>query len=273
MNKTLLTVIIAVTLAVPGLAQQRVDETRAVAPDAAITVESISGTISVIGWERPEMHVVGTLGRGIEKLDISGSSSRLDLRVVYPRDCRHCESAELEIKVPVGCRLEVKTVSADVDASRLTGDVRLNTVSGEIKVAAGGSVRAKSVSGRLTILEAGRELDATTVSGALNATLAVLGNGEFESVSGDIRIEADLAPKARVEVKTVSGSIELRVPASVGADFDIESFSGSIRNDFGAEARRTSEYGPGRELRFTQGTGSARVLLKTLSGSVRVLRR
>lgn len=273
MKRTILTVVIALILAVPGTAQQRVDETRAVAPDAAITVESISGSISVTGWDRPEMHVVGTLGRGIERLEISGSASRLDLRVVYPRDCRHCESAELEIKVPMGCRLEVKTVSAGVDASRLAGDVRLNTVSGEIKVAAGGSIRAKTVSGRITILEAGREVDATTVSGALNATLAVLGDGEFETVSGAIQIEADLAPKARLEAKTVSGSIELRVPASVGADFDIESFSGGIRTDFGAEARRTSEYGPGRELRFSQGTGSASVFLKTLSGSISVLKK
>jgi len=71
----------------------------------------------------------------------------------------------------------------------------------------------------------------------------------------------------------VSGSVELRVPASVGADFEIESFSGRIRNQFGQQARRSSKYGPGYELLFARGDGSARVFIKTLSGSVRLLEK
>ena len=54
------------------------------------------------------------------------------------------------------------------------------------------------------------------------------------------------------------------------ADFYIETYSGSIKNDIGPEARRSSEYGPGRELRFTSGGGGARVSIESFSGSVKL---
>ena len=76
-----------------------------------------------------------------------------------------------------------------------------------------------------------------------------------------------------VEAQTVSGDVELRLPSTVGADFEVHTFSGDIRNEFGHEARRTSEYGPGRELEFSNGDGSARVYVKTLSGEIRLLKR
>ena len=274
MKKVLLALLVAAAVALPTSAQTRVDEVRQVAADATVTVENISGSLRLTGWDRAEVHVTGTLGRGLEKVEITGSASRLDIRVVYPQDCHDCGGADLELKVPAGCRLEVSTVSADIDADQLKGEVRLETVSGELAVTASSpSLRVQTVSGDLTVRGAGQRLDAETVSGTLSATVSTLVDGQLETVSGEIRIEADLAGNGRLEAQTVSGDVELRVPGSVGAEFDVRTFSGSIGNDFGQEARRTSEHGSGRELRFTNGSGAARVSIKTLSGDVRILKR
>lgn len=120
----------------------------------------------VSGWDRAEVRVTGTLGRRIEKLEITGSDQRLDLRVVYPRNCHDCGDADLELKVPAGCRFEAETVSADLELGGVRGEVWLKSVSGRVRVAAGGSLRAKTVSGPLVIRGAGRAVNATTVSGA-----------------------------------------------------------------------------------------------------------
>ena len=56
----------------------------------------------------------------------------------------------------------------------------------------------------------------------------------------------------------------------MSARFDIETFNGSIDNCFGPEPVRTSRYTPGRELRFTEGDGNARVAIKTLNGGLRL---
>ncbi|HPS78319.1 MAG TPA: DUF4097 family beta strand repeat-containing protein [Thermoanaerobaculaceae bacterium] len=273
MKKTLFALLI-VTLAFPALAQVRVDETRQVAADATVTVENISGSLQLTGWSRNEVQVSGTLGRGLEKVDVSQSGNRLDIRVIYPHDCHQCGGADLEIRVPAGCRLEVKAVSAEIEAGELSGEMRLESVSGTVTVSSSGpSLRAKSVSGDVVIRAAGPRVEANTVSGTLTATLPTLQEGDFESVSGDIRIEAEIAAKGRVEAQTVSGDVELRLPATVGAGFEIHTFSGDIHNSFGPEARRTSQYGPGRELEFSNGNGSAQVYVKTLSGGVRLVKR
>lgn len=56
----------------------------------------------------------------------------------------------------------------------------------------------------------------------------------------------------------------------MNADFQIETFSGSINNDIGPAARRTDKYSPGKELRFTNGSGGARVSIESFSGSVKI---
>lgn len=273
MRKIVLATMFAAALALPAGAQQSVDEARAVSADATVTVECISGSIIVTGWERNEVRVTGTLGRGIERLDVTGSGGRLDIRVVYPRNCEDCGGADLEIQVPAGSRPEVETVSADIDATGLRGDVRLESVSGNVTVDTAGSVRAKTVSGEVKVKGGGPDIDASSVSGDVEVVAATLKDAEFETVSGNIRIDASSAPQGRLDAKAVSGPIELRIPAGAGADFDVSTFSGDIRNELGPEARRKSEHAPGQELRFQSGDGSARYYLKSFSGDVRIIKK
>jgi hypothetical protein len=68
----------------------------------------------------------------------------------------------------------------------------------------------------------------------------------------------------------MSGKIELAVASDINADFHIETYSGSIDNEIGPPPRKTDEYGPGRELRFTAGAGGARVSVESFSGSVKL---
>ena len=62
--------------------------------------------------------------------------------------------------------------------------------------------------------------------------------------------------------------MRLDLAGPVGAEFDISSFNGDIRNCFGPDPVRTSEYAPGSELRFREGQGGARVRVKTLNGDI-----
>ena len=64
--------------------------------------------------------------------------------------------------------------------------------------------------------------------------------------------------------------MRLDLQGPVGAEFDVSSFNGDIRNCFGPAPVRTSEYAPGRELRFREGAGTGRVRIKTLNGDISV---
>lgn len=273
MKKTLIALLCTAAAVLPAAAQQTVDETRPVAADATVTVNSISGSVKVVGTDRTDVHVTGTLGRGIEKLEITGSGSRLDVRVIYPRNCESCGDAVLELSVPAGVRPEVQTVSADIDVSGVKGDARVESVSGEVTLATAGSVRAKSVSGEVRVRGGGPRLDATSVSGDVVVEMASVDDAELETVSGDVRVASALAPRGRLEAHSVSGNVEVTLPAATSAVFEAESFSGSIRNDLTREAVTEDLHGPGRKLRVVTGDGSAQVYLKSFSGDVRILKK
>jgi hypothetical protein len=72
-----LAVLLAALLAVGTRAQEPIDETRQVTPDATVEVENISGSVVVMGWDRNEVKITGTLGRGTERLDIEDLPGRV----------------------------------------------------------------------------------------------------------------------------------------------------------------------------------------------------
>lgn len=90
-------------------------------------------------------------------------------------------------------------------------------------------------------------------------------------VSGDVRIEG---VDAELELESVSGDAMLQRSKvsrlSMQSTSGDVTFSGDIDNSFGPKPRRTDKYAPGVELRFTEGKGSARVRINTLSGEARL---
>jgi DUF4097 and DUF4098 domain-containing protein YvlB len=287
MKKLALVVMVAMLAASVGLAQQSINERRPAEPGGVVEIENVAGSVRVVGWERGEVEVTGTLGRGTERLELSGGPGRTLVKVVLPKHAHDVDGSDLTVKVPAGSRLEVETVSADVTAEQVAGVLDLETVSGSVRVAGkptevkaqsvsgdvevpavDGPVRAQSVSGRVSLLGARGSVEVSSVSGSIKVVGADVESGELETVSGTITFEGDVAGAGRLEVETVSGEVELRLPASVAADFRVSSFSGGIVNELGPAARRTHEHGPGWELEFTTGAGGARVEVKSMSGQV-----
>ena len=84
------------------------------------------------------------------------------------------------------------------------------------------------------------------------------------------RTHKNVNPSSRYSFESVTGSITLRVPVGAAADYEIETFSGDIRNDFGPQARKTSEYLPAKSLSFSTGSGGARIQAESFSGVVRL---
>lgn len=278
--------------ALPAVAQQRVDEKRPAGKDGVVEIRNVAGSVRVTGWDREEIAVTGTLGKGTERLEFSGSGNRTLVKVVLPHNSRPVDGSELEIKVPAGSTLEVETVSADITAEKVSGSLRLQsvsggvtvggepkefnvkTVSGEVTVTATSAPgRAKSVSGAVTLQGVVGTVEASSVSGSISVKGGDVSRVEMETTSGNIRFEAGLTKDARLDARTVSGEVKLILPAGVAADFDVTTFSGEISNDFGPPAHRTSEYGPGNELTFSVGGGGARVVAKSFSGGVYLTKR
>lgn len=277
-------------------AQTKVDETRPLAATGTVEIETIAGSVDIVGWSRDQVEVTGTLGENVEKLEIRGDEHRLEISV-EPKDMAHGHlhghvEAELTIKVPAGASVEVDAVSAKLTVDGLAGGAKLESVSGAVTVSgrpsslAAESVSAEvtvafapdrsqleSVSGTIEVADGTGSLEASNVSGTINVKGGQFDSADLETVSGAIHWDAAIAGRGPFDMESMSGAVDLSVPASIAADFEVSTFSGGITSDLGPAPERTSKYTPGKELKFVAGSGGPRVSLSSFSGSVRITTR
>jgi len=271
---------LALTLALasppPGAAQ--VEQRQPAAADATITIHSQSGGVRVVGWDREEILVRSA---GSERdVSLAGSRSAPTVRN---------RSGRLDVQVPRGSRVHVRTMSGDVVVREVPGDLEIASMSGDIRVAGAirtltaeavsgditldgraDVVRAKSVSGDVRIPDARRSAELSSVSGDVYLTARGLRDARVNSVSGRVRFDGSFARDASLSFESASGTIELRIPRNVPADYTVTTITGRIRNDIGPAPERRSDFVPGEELRFSTGTAGARINVQNVSGSVRI---
>lgn len=289
---------LALALAIPVAAQSRIDERRPAAADGAVEIRNAAGSIKVIGWNREEIQVTGTLGARADGLSFVSRPHRTRIEVLV-RGNPNRVSSDLEIRVPAASRLQVASHAASIDVRDMSGSVKAESITGSIGVAGNSpEVEAESVSGEITIAApaqrvrasavnagitirgAGGVVEAETVNGRLEVQGGAFQEARFQTVNGALRFEGELRPGATLDVETVNGPIELRLPAGLGADFSISSFGGEVDSDFEIKLGPGSVRGRGqrhdgheKELHFTTGGGGAKVAITTLNGNITLRKR
>jgi DUF4097 and DUF4098 domain-containing protein YvlB len=271
-------------------AGRAIHELRNADPQGEIEIVNVSGTVEVDAWNRSEVEVSGTVGDNVERVDVTGAGNRTSIHVLS-RNVHSWNSdseADLVIHVPAKSRVSATLVSADLKITGVLGDLKLQTVSGNVRGDAGGDVRATTVSGNVQLtahaaraieirtisgdihlMGGGGEVDLTTVSGTATIELADVTRARLKSISGDMSATLTLQPDGQMESESVSGNVNLTFANEPSAEFDVQSFSGDIKNCFGPKPVE-SRYGPGSRLEFTNGEGHAHVRINTKSGDVKL---
>ena len=276
----------------PLYAGTPINETRPLDPRGRIEIDNMKGRIQVRAWDRNEVRVTGTLGDGVEKLVVDGDRGNLEIRVEYPKRMGSWRNdrtgpTELLLQVPLQASLDIESVSADIDVDGVAPDeIDVDTVSGNVTIAAAPRhASIESVSGDLALTLNSREARTESVSGDIVLKGRLDGEVHAETVSGDITIDSrgervrrlstgtvsgdadvrvGLADGGAIKSETVSGEIRLRLPKSLSARVSGESFSG----DLGApDAKvRTEEFGPGKTLETSYGSGAGEIRMESFSG-------
>ena len=260
-------------------------------PKGEVEIVNIAGSVRVMGWNRAEIDVRGELDDEAERLEFTTQGARTVIRVVLPRNRNNSGESDLVVRIPEMSALTVNTISADQEIDGLKGAQRLQAVSGSIHTeVSGGDFQAKSisgdilvsgasgakpaiytvttVSGDMTLARINGEIDVETVSGDMNVEAGELSRARVRTTNGDMALSTKLASNGRLDAETINGEITLRILGTVDAEFDIHTFNGEIESCYGEESVRSREHGPGHDLNFTRGAGSARVRVKTLNGGV-----
>lgn len=299
-TRTFRTTLIVATLLVGAASQadSSIDDTAVMAGDGRVTIDNLSGSVDVSGWDRAEVRVTGELGDDVEGVDIQSDGKNVTIEVRHKKqdgkkwDWRdNSRNATLSIRVPRRSRLEVATTSASIDVADHVGPQRVKSVSGSIDIVLGevesevgsisGQVEARgrdvsidasleSVSGDVEVIGFRGDIELETVSGDIELRDARVREGDVESVSGDVDLRMRLAANGELDIETISGDVSIEFDGPVDATVRAESHSGGIDDFFGIQAERARKYGPpNRRLRATSGDGGADVSISTLSGDIR----
>jgi len=274
-----------------AMAGETVDTTLPMPADGLVRVENLAGMVELSAWDRAEAQVRGETGNSVEEIIIRETSNGILVEVRNRKHERNIDSTELYLRIPAGARIEaegvssdfrvrgnrgdsvdIRTVSGDLEVEAETGRLELNSVSGDIEfVGRADRTTVEAVSGDVTLSGTDGEIKVSTVSGDLSLEGARVARGQFESVSGELRLELALNDEGRLSCDSMSGDVEIRLPADQEAAFSAQSYSGSIRSDFG-EVARTSR-GPGSSLEAQVGANGARIRLETFSGDIAIRAR
>ncbi len=285
--------LVLAVLTVPAVrlpAQQKIDRRFAVDSDASIRINNLAGNTRLIGWDRDSIVVTGFAPPGTSFF--GGGSGRL-AKLGLERDEKVPLSGlgELEVRVPAGARVWVKTLEGWIDASGLSGEADLVTVAGSIKVTgslrvlsaetldgsiavAGGSqiTRLKTGGGKVDVTQPVGDLTVSTVGGPVTLLAAEPASARIETVSGPVVYDGRLGRRATLEIQTHSGDVELRLPRDTGAEFDLHSIDGTVQVAL-------SPKGPfpkpvhGKPLFFGNAGGGASVVVRSFKGEIRIVGR
>ncbi len=162
-------------------------------------------------------------------------------------------SVDIELWLPFGSSLEVRTFSAPI------------TVVGV--GAPDGSFRLRSVSGSVRIegVEAD-DLRVDTVSGALRLLDAVAHRGHFQTLAAPIRARGALHPEGWYDFQSHSGEVRLELDPIPGFVVDARTYGGEIRNELGIEA----ESGSG-SLEVRTGASGPHLSVNTFDGLIHLI--
>lgn len=228
----------------------------------SFSLNNVSGDIRIRGVDGDEVVVEARSERGrgdFLPLVVRRGESSLSIEIeqrgplLFGLGWRNVPGIDFDISVPRGARVDVSSVSSDIEARGLIGDQEYKSVSGDIALDD----------------EAGR-VGLTTVSGDVRLTARDTVEPRVATTSGDVQIAARQI--RALSARTVSGDLQLRGGFDPGANHGVETVSGDV--DISAESGLTVEVRRGIDIsgkggrQQVVGDGAAHLRFRSLSGDL-----
>lgn len=275
---------------------QQIDTTFVFAADGDIEIRmpqlgSGSADVTVTGWTRNEVRVIGETSRGELAVNVSGR--HIDVGTRGDRGMSRVD--RLEVHVPAGTRVHITNGGGDitlhgltggVEATSFNGDIELSELGGRVEVKTfNGDISASAITGRLSVNASNGDVDLRGVRGAvmvhtLNGDIDLLDlaskDVQAKTMSGTITYRGSIDPDGSYSLNAFSGGIDMHVPRNTGATLTVSTFSGTIDSpDFpltlkpGTRPRESK----GQSMTFDLGDGRAHISLESFSGDIRLRER
>lgn len=290
-----------------SMAGEKVDEHLGSDGVNTVTIENLSGEVTIIGWDKTSVTVKGELDDKAKRLIFEQVGNTINIKVDLPNHGnRTSKGSELTIHMPTNMRMNfegvssdvevrnlnknvvVKTVTGDINARKITENIELSSVSGTIKTSlldgkinlstvsgdiedenSSGRLQLQAVSGEIKSDSKANEVFVNNVSGNTELQLAEVDELRISTVSGNTEVSLFLQQNGVVKASSVSGEVELDFQNDVAADFRLKSNAGGdLINKLTKHKADRAKYGPSSKLYFQTGNANSSVRVSTVSGDV-----
>ena len=285
MRRTLFLFVLITCLTNVAAAQRAINRGAPLASDGAIRVTNLAGIVRLHGWNRDSIAVTGEVGRGSKGFYMGGDRTAVKLGVDIPNDdAAAAEPSTMEVWVPMGSRVRVKSTRGSIIVDGVTGALDLGSTSGDIRVTGvpreltvetmdgdmelEGAVvwlRARSAGGDITIRGGAEDLVSASVSGAVTVTGGPVRAARLETMTGNVVFEASIARGAVLDLGTHSGAVRVLLPKGSTPTVEATTVAAPIDNNL--TPQRATIRGDGRELALSLG-GDARLTVRSFKGAI-----
>jgi hypothetical protein len=285
MRRILFLCILTMSLTSAAAAQRPIERGLPLSADGSIRITNLAGVVRLHGWNRDSIAVTGQVGRGSKGFFMGGDRTAVKLGVDIPDDdVTAAEPSTLDVWVPAGSRVRVKSTRGSIIVDGVTGALDLGSTSGEIRVtgipreltvetmdgdmALEGAVvwlRARSAGGDITIRGGAEDLVSASVSGAVTVSGGPVRAARLETMTGNIVFEASIARGAVLDLGTHSGAVRVLLPKGSTPTVEATTVTAPIDNNL--TPQRAMIRGDGRELALSLG-GDARLTVRSFKGAV-----
>jgi hypothetical protein len=262
--------------------EQNGKETRIdVAPGATVNIVNNAGSVHLKAAAGSRQVVVAyTLHSNKVEVDqeITRDKRRIEIRThALPDQKPTPEEARVDydISVPSGVMVNVTTSTAPITAEGLSGDITLESDTGQITVSnvLRSHLHAHSVAGTVQLTNVNLGLDdVSTTSGAIQLNNVNGPKVKIASGSGNITYQGECSGAGEYSFTTHSGNIDMTLPETASVDLTARSASGGVENDFPLQAKKHSTFVPkaGSSFSGTSNSGLSSVELRSINGKIRV---
>ena len=231
-------------------------------------------------------------------IEVADRGGRVEVRTEYPRRRNWSGGVDFTVSVPRDASVALRSVSGTVKVTNINGELRAETVSGDIIMMTAKKLRvAKTVSGDVEISESeadelslgsvsgdvivnrlkGNGFDAQSVSGDMRLTDVEIDHASIRSVSGDIDYSGRLARNGRYQFQSHSGDIRVTPADAKGFAIEASTFSGDVRSDYALTLQTSpaNSFTPGRNrsVRGSFGDAGATLTLQSFSGDIVIVKQ
>ena len=278
-RSTIASLVVTACLATGALAQTRKEFRFTVGPKANIAVDNEYGAITVKPGSGNQVVVVALIHSDKVEVDNSHEGNRLEIESHLLKGADAASGRiDYELTVPPNVPLSLRSTSGPISAERLQSDLTVEGADAEVNVRSVSHchVHVRTMRGNVTLTDVhDGHVEINSISGDVHLNSVVGPYIQVESGTGKVFYDGNFGSSGTYTFTTHTGDIEALIAQDASADFSARSIKGFVKSDVPLKPKDHSRFPTelGRSFFGTVGKAASEVVLKSISGTIRLKQR